>query len=206
VLNESCNYDFVYTKATDVQYNAENDSLKNEYGKMIEDIPQILNSIQFAALVDTKGEVYENEATGIGIVFPPEYIGKYTIAQADVGMFAVIHNASYELWKEKYPGSERGALFTIEKWPINQPDDINSLKKKAISLFQTDEYAYFLRRAEPMDCYTDEMENPVTKEYLVLYADEMIKKVADNAYLLAGNNKIDGLLRTGISSGCIMPI
>jgi hypothetical protein len=47
VLGESGDYDFVYTKVSDVQYSLEDDKLKNEYNDMIENIPQILSSIQF---------------------------------------------------------------------------------------------------------------------------------------------------------------
>lgn len=134
--------------------------------------------------IETSGEVYENTETGIGIVFPQEYAGKYTIFQYDVGMYSVFHNATFELFKEKDPDSYRGVLFSIEKWSIAAEEDIAYMNEAAIPLFQTDEFAYFLRQPTPMDCYEDEMENPATKEYIALYADDMINKIAESAYPL----------------------
>lgn len=66
--------------------------------------------------IETSGEVYENAATGIGIVFPQEYIGKYSIEQSDVDSFSVIHKATSELYKGKDPSYSLGWLFGIERW------------------------------------------------------------------------------------------
>ena len=135
--------------------------------------------------IETSGEFYENEAVGIGLVFPPEYIGKYTIFQSDVSAYSVFHNATHALFKDKDPCSERGALFTIEKWPISSQADIDYMNEVATPLFQTTEFAYYLRGS--MDCYTSDMENPATKEYLTLYSYDLISKIAASAYPLDDN-------------------
>ena len=143
------------------------------------------NTEPAVTLIEASGEVYENAATGIGIVFPSEYIGKYTIFQSNVDMFSIFHNATHTLFKEKDPDSERGALFSIEKWPISAQEDIAHMNETAIPLFQTDEFEYFLKQSTPMDCYTDDMENLATKEYIALYDDNMINEIMTSAYLLA---------------------
>jgi hypothetical protein len=133
---------------------------------------------------DPPGEVYENGAFGIGIVFPPEYAGKYTILQSDANSYAVAHTATRQFFMEKNPTNDsRGLLFVIERRPLSDEEAINNLNELATPLCQTDEYAYFLRRPTDVE-FDEDKENPATKEYRTLYTDALLDKIAASAYPL----------------------
>jgi hypothetical protein len=134
------------------------------------------------------GEVYENEATAIGIVFPPEYIGKYKIIQYDVDSFSVFHRASYMLYEENESKDETskvlGWLFGIERWPVSSEDDIRNKIERATQLFQTDDYVYFISRPTGVE-YDEGIPEPwQTTEYKVLFTDAMIDSIIASAYII----------------------
>jgi len=77
--------------------------------------PQTPEEIPIAQEVDSSLR-YEYTAIGIGIVFPPEYEGKYTIEtnfSSDAGSFIVYHTPTMELMAENGYGSTLGTLFWV---------------------------------------------------------------------------------------------
>ena len=136
------------------------------------------------------GEVYENKTTGIGIVLPSEYIDKYRIIQFDVDSFSVYHNASYELYLDNEKNDETskmlGFLFGMERLPLTSEDDIHNMNNlnDATHLFQTSEYAYYLRRPSRVEYDESTPEPWQTTEYKDLYTNEMMDKIIASAYPL----------------------
>jgi hypothetical protein len=142
-----------------------------------------------ATLTDSSEEAYENEITAVGIVFPLEYIGKYTIIQHSIDSFSVYHTATYELMKEKDPKREYGTLFWIYRMELasTSEEDIGIMNELAIPLFKTDEFAYYMRMPTGADYDESDPEPWQTTEYKDLSYNnhELIVRIAESAYPLS---------------------
>ena len=142
----------------------------------------------------TIGEVYENDSLQMGLTFPKEYIGKYTIIQLDVDCFSVFHTASYELSKENESKEENskvlGYLFGIERWPLSDEDDIRNMNELAsvTPLFQANDYAYFLRRPTRIEYDESAPEPWQTAEYKLLSSNGLIEQIIASVFAIDVNN------------------
>ena len=156
----------------------------DRYDALRDDIDAVVRSLVLYPDAQIRPEVYQNAALEIGLVFPPEYTGKYTIIQHEGAGFAVVHTATNELLRDKYPDTVMGTLFEIERWHISYGEEtIRNLTASAIPLFQTGENFFFLRRPTGVEYDQSTPEPWQTTEYKSLCSDEMIDRIIADAYL-----------------------
>jgi|GEM_PF-3895703 len=128
---------------------------------------------------------YEYPAIGIGIVFPPEYEGKYTIEtkfSPDAGSFIVYHAPTMELMAENGYGSTLGTLFWVYRTTKADDEVYQVAKELGRFMLETDEYGYFLRTPTGVEYDGSEPEPWQTTEYKALQDDDLIEQIIASAY------------------------
>jgi len=130
--------------------------------------------------------LFENPAIGIGLIFPHEWEGKYTITTNffNGGVnFSVFHTATLELFQER-GYQEGGLLFWVDRQSTQ--NDLSIYNELGRLMLQTEDFAFFMRT--PTDVQYDDSD-PLPRqsiEYRELYDYEnglsLLWAIADSAF------------------------